>query len=162
MYTKITLDIPQLEEALAYIASTCEASAATQATMREKGIVVELDNGLKVWVASEIQDDPLTAQTDIITIAIALNDDGSVKLRASNVPLFRAFWHGVDPGTLVQRTIGSVRRDLMLMALGEEPEDSDEQDEIVRKQTRRRTAERSIRGAMEIVDMVTAPSEDVL
>lgn len=156
-YQKITITIPDLATHLATVAATCDATEATQAAMLASGAAVELDNGTKAWVACVVQDNPDTYATEILTIALALNADNTVRMRASGPPLASAYWHPSDPVTLDRRGLDAVRKDLMLMALGEQPVESD--DETLTAQW---IAQRSIRVAVDIADAVAATPTDVL
>lgn len=160
-YEKITLEIPQIADALACVGEACGATGDTQAAMLGSGITVLLDNGLRAWVACVVQDNPETYSTEILTVAIAVDADGAIRTRSGNVPIHRAYWHGADPVTLASRGLDAVRRDLMRMALGEEPDDADEPADV-QALHRRYATERSIRVAVEIADAVIATPSDVL
>ena len=156
-YEKLTLTVPGLAEALAQVGETCGATADTLAAMEASGVAVQFDDGTKAWVACVVQDNPDTYATEILTIALALNADGTVRMRSSGVPLSRAFWHPSDPGTIDRRGLNAVRKDRMLMALGETPDEVD--DATLMDQW---ITERSIRVAASIADAVSAPPADVL
>ena len=156
-YQKISVTIPDLATHLATVAATCDATEATQAAMLASGAAVELDNGTRAWVACVVQDNPDTYATEILTIALALNSDGTVRMRPSGAPLSRSFWHPSDPVTLDRRGLDAVRKDLLLMALGETPLESDDA-----ALTAQWTTERSIRVAVDIADAVAATPTDVL
>lgn len=158
-YVKIDPTIPLLADALACVAP--EATPATQDAMLASGVAVQLDNGLKAWAASVVQDNPETPFTEILTVCLALNADDSIRLRSGNVPLHRVFWHAESPVTLERRGMDAVRRDLLLMALGEAPDDSQEPADV-QSLNRKRMTERSIRVAVDIADAVAAPPTDVL
>lgn len=156
-YEKISITIPGLSMHLATVAATCDATEATQAAMLASGVAVELDNGTKAWAACIVQDNPDTYATELLTIALALNADGTVRLRPSGTPLCRAYWHPADPVTIDRRGLDAVRKDLLLMALGEQPLESDDA-----ALTAQWVTERSIRVAVDIADAVAATPTDVL
>jgi hypothetical protein len=125
--------------------------------MASSGVAVQFEDNSKAWVACVVQDNPDTYATEILTIALALNADGTVRMRASDVPLSRAFWHPSDPVTIDRRGLNAVRKDRMLMALGETPDEVD--DATIMDQW---ITERSIRVAASIADAVAEPPADVL
>ena len=155
-YEKISVTIPHLADALTCVCNG-DARPETQDAMLASGVAVQFDNGDKAWVASVVQDDPETPFTEILTACIALNADNTVRTRSGNVPLSRIFWHKADPVTLDRRGLGAVRKDLMLMALGEQPAESASE-----ALTAQWIAQRSIRVAIGVADAVVAPPTDVL
>lgn len=155
-YDKISVTIPMLADALACVCGE-DATAQTQAAMLASGVAVQLDNGVKAWAACVVQDDPETPFTEVLTACIALNADNTVRTRSGNVPLHRLFWHKADPVTLGSRGLDAVRKDLLLMALGEQPIQSDDP-----ALTAQWIAQRSIRVAVDIADAVAATPTDVL
>ena len=156
-YQKISVTIPQIADALTCICAGAGTTAETEAALLASGVAVELDDGNKAWVACVVQDNPETPFTEVLTACIALNADNTIRTRSGEVPVHRLFWHGADPVSLASRGLDAVRKDLMLMALGEQPVESDDP-----TLTAQWLAERSIRVAVDIADAVAATPTDVL
>lgn len=144
-YEKITLEIPTIADALAEVAP----DEASQSALLAAGCVVQLDTGARVWVSCCAADNPSTYRIEFATVAIAVNADGSILSGVSP----RAFMHGVLPELVEQNTPDAIRKDLMLVALGETPL----LDGIAPP-----SAERSIRTAITVAEQLAAAPADVL
>lgn len=144
-YEKITLEIPTLADTLAEVA----IDEASQSPLLAVGSVVQLDTGARVWVSCVAADNPATYRVEFATVAIAVNEDGSIRSGVSP----RAFMHAVLPELVEQHTPDAIRKDLMLVALGESPL----LDGIAPP-----SAERSIRTAITVAEQLAAAPGDVL
>lgn len=151
-YVKVEMVPSNLSDALAAVAPE-SASSASQDALLASGVAVQLDDGNTVWAACIVQDNPQTPFVELLTVAIACTAEGTVRLRATGMPVHQAFWHSVDPTVIASRGLDAVRRDLLLLSLGEPVEDPSAAPSA---------AERSIRTAISVADQVSAPQGDVL
>ncbi len=150
-YTKITLDIPAIAGALEDVAP----EAANQPALLAAANVVQLETGDIAWVSSVCADNPDTVAVEFGTVAIAVNADGSIRTRPSGQPIAAVFMHPVVPEIVVSRGRDVIRKDLVLIALGEAPIYPDDWAAM-------NTADRSIRTYISAAAQVAAPQTDVL
>jgi hypothetical protein len=151
-YTKVDNVLSNLSDALAAVAPE-NATSACQDALLASGVTVALEDGTLVWAACVSQDNPDTPFVELLTVALAGDANGSVRLRDNGMPVHRVFWHSVDPVVIADRGMDAIRRDLLLLALGEEPDDTFAMPNA---------AERSIRTVISVADQMAAPQGDVL
>lgn len=150
-YEKITLDIPLIGSTLAAVAP----ESTNQAAMLAAAAVVRLDTDDIVWVSSVAADNPETTGIEFATVAIAVNEDGSIRTRSGGVPIATAFMHAVAPEMVVSLGRDVIRKQLILVALAEPLDLPDDFAAM-------NTAERSIRTAIAAAAQIAAPQTDVL
>jgi hypothetical protein len=150
-YEKITLTIPTIADALEAVAP----EAADQSAMLAAASVVQLETDDIAWVCCAAADNPDTVNIEFATVGIAVNADGTIRTRPSGQPIAVAFMHPVVPDVVVSRGRDVIRKDLILIALGETPIHPEDW-------TAMNTAERSIRTYIAAAAQVAAPQTDVL
>jgi len=117
-YTKIDLEVQDLPGVCAQLRlEDVRSLDALQAS----GVVVQLETGARVWVACVMQDDPRTFLVEFAVLAIALDAEGAALLRPSGVPLAVGFTVAISPDHVAARGEDAIRRDHMLLVLGEPP-----------------------------------------
>lgn len=150
-YEKITLEIPTIADALAAVAP----DAADESAMLAASSVVQLETGDIAWVGCVVADNPDTVNIEFATVAIAVNADGTIRTRPSGQPIAATFMHPVVPEIVVSRGRDAIRKDLILIALGEPPIYPEDWAAM-------NTADRSIRTYIAAAAQVAAPQTDVL
>ena len=118
-YTKLTDPIADI---VATVASALAQNGVTDPVadaLLSAGQAVQLETGDKVWVSCVVHDRPETPQVDFITVAIACRPDVTPWVKPNGQLVASVFWSGVWPDVLASLGIDTVRRSLMLVALGE-------------------------------------------
>lgn len=116
-YTKLT-DTPDVTSALGTLLAQAKIVEPVAADLLAAGSVVQLETGRKVWVSCVVHDRPETPQTDLITVAIALEADAPwIKPNGQVVGV--AWWCQLWPAVLASLTIDVARKACMMIALGE-------------------------------------------
>lgn len=134
------------------------------------GAVVQLDgNGPLVWVSCVVHDRPETPQIDLLTVAFACAPDGSPRVKPNGQLVAQVFWSSVWPDVLASLGIDTVRKALMMVALGEpqpqvpipnpEPAPAPQTQDAVPMAT---PESHSIRSQITTADELAAPLADVL
>jgi hypothetical protein len=150
-YAKTDVTIPNLSSALNAVAPI-DAMASAVAALLAAGVTVTLDDGSAAWVSCVQQDNPETPFIEFSAVAIA-GDASGVRTRASGQPVHTAFMHSVSPDVVATIGVDAVRKDLMLLALGETP---------VYPENWAAMTDRSIRTAILVAAQVAATPTDVL
>lgn len=152
-YEKTDVTIPNLSSELATLPIP-DANEGSIASLLSSGITVTLDDGSPVWVACVAQDNPETPFVEFVTVSVMGDADG-VRTRPSGQPIHVAFMAGVAPNVVATLGVDGVRKDLMLIALGETPIHPDDWAAMT-------TTDRSIRTAILVAAQVAAAPTDVL
>lgn len=172
-YSKLATPVPGIDVALDAVLEqnglTGEGgvASAVRPSLLAAGTHVALETQNGVWVSCIVFDRPETPQVDFLTVAIACRD-GVPWEKPNRQIVASVFWHGVWPDALASMGIGTVRRALMMIALGEPqpqvpivPPDEDgptERDAIPLVDASSRSIRTAITAALELA----APVEDVL
>lgn len=125
---------------------------ALRVALLRSGVVVRLDDGQRVWVACEANDNPSTYLMEFLAIGIALDVQ-----HANGQPLVTLYTLSVEPGIVLDRTVSGMRKAMMLTVLGEDDPDVD----TLGLSPKQRVG-RSIRSALSLRQTITSGSEDVL
>lgn len=167
-YTKLTDPIPGLADALAGALAQCAVTDPVADDLLAAGTAVQLETGDKVWVSSVAHDRPETPQVDFITVGIACRPDVTPWVKPNGQLVCTVFWHGAWPQALADLGISTVRKALLMVAMGEpQPQvpipapaegGPTEQDALPGLSQ----AQLSIRSAITAAAEVTQPVEDVL
>lgn len=118
-YTKITDTIPGLADALAKALAQSFVTDPVADDLLAAGTAVQLETGDKVWVSSVAHDKPDTPQVDFITVGIACRPDVTPWIKPNGQLVCSVFWHGVWPQALADLSVSTVRKALLMIALGE-------------------------------------------
>ena len=137
-----------------------------QPSLEAAGACVVLECDREVWVSSIVFDRPETLQVDFLTVAIA-HKDGRPWRKANGQLVANVFWHGLFPDVLASLGIGTARKALMMVALGqpqpqvpvEEPGDGPAMRDAIPLAD---PFSRCISGAITAALEIEAPPEDVL
>lgn len=131
--------------------------------------IVTLDTGDLVAVSCVVHDRPETPQIDLMTVAIACDAQGAPRYKSNGQVIAQAFWSSVWPDNLASLGIDTVRKALMMVALGEpQPQVAiPNPDPLPAPQTQdavpMATPEaHSIRSQISAADQLAAPLADVL
>ena len=120
-YQKLTTEVTDIAAAVA--AALSQNSVAIDGLAEEladAGTVVQLDGtGPLVWVSCVVHDQPETPQLDMITVAIACNADSTTRSKQNGQLVAQVFWSSIWPQRLGELGIDTVRKSLMMVALGE-------------------------------------------
>lgn len=173
-YTKRSSLVPDIEDALTVtlaqqgLAGDGGVAQDVAPSLLSAGVAVDLEDGAGVWVSCIVHDRPETPQVDFLTVAIALDASGAPWVKGNGQIVAVVFWHGLWPDVLAQLGMGTTRKALMMVALGEpqpqvpvvEPAGGQptERDAIPLADA----AARSIRTAITAAGEIAAPLEDVL
>lgn len=121
-YTKLDVVPPNLESTLGELLQQQRVADPLQAMLMPEllaaGRLVELDDGIQVWVGCVLHDNPLTPQVDFATVAFALQD-GQPWRKSNGQLVCLLFWHGVLPDTVPVLGVAPLRTALSMIALGE-------------------------------------------
>jgi hypothetical protein len=168
-YTKLTDTIPGLADALAQALTQCGVTDPVADDLLAAGTAVQLETGDKVWVSSIAHDKPETPQVDFITVGIACRPDVTPWHKPNGQLVCSVFWHGVWPQTLADLGISTVRKALLMVAMGEpqpqvpipnpDPAPAPQQQDALPGLSQ---AQLSIRSAITAAAEVTQPLADVL
>lgn len=166
-YSKLSETIPGIAEAAAAAMSQAGVSEPVFDALLAAGSAVLLETGDTVWVSCVVHDRPETPQVDFITVALACKD-GAPWAKPNGQFVAQVFWHGLWVEPLATLGIDTVRRALMMIALGEpqpqvpipspDPEGPTEQDAIPLSDPTDRSIRKAITAALEIA----SPVADVL
>jgi hypothetical protein len=168
-YTKQTDPIPGIADALAQALKQSAITDPVVDDLLAAGSAVQLETGDKVWVSSVIHDKPETLQVDVITVAIACRPDVTPWYKPNGQVVCTVFWHGVWAQELANLTTNTVRKALMMVALGEpqpqvpipnpDPLPAPQEQDALPGLSQ---AQLSIRQAITAATEITQPVEDVL
>lgn len=165
-YKKIESTVPA--DALAQaLAQNCVTDPVTD-DLLAAGSAVQLETGAKVWLSCVVHDRPDTPQVDFVTAAIALQADGQPWLKPNGQLVCSVFWSGLWPDALAALGIDTVRRALLMVALGEPQPQVDIPTPAAGGPTQQdaipgiAAASHSIRTAITSANELTAPLADVL
>lgn len=165
-YTKLTDPIPALADALAQALTQCGVTDPVTDDLLAAGTAVQLETGDKVWVSSVAHDKPDTPQVDLITVAIACRPDVTPWFKPNGQLVCSVFWHGVWSQPLADLGISTVRKALMMVALGEPqplvPIPAPAENGPAEQDALPGIQHLSIRSAITAATEVTQPVEDVL
>lgn len=169
-YSKPSLTITGLADAVAAALAQNSVSITGLADeLTAAGGVVQLDTGDVIWVSCVVHDRPETPQIDLWTVVIAFNADGTPRYKSNGQVVAQAFPSSVWPDALASIGIDTVRRALMMVALGEpQPQVAiPNPDPLPAPQTQdavpMATPEaHSIRSQISAADQLAAPLVDVL
>lgn len=117
-YTKLTATIPNLSEALTATLAQHRIDAPVHADLLAAGVVVKLETGDKVWLSCVVHDKPETPQVDFICVAIAGNGN-ALWQKPNGQYVSVAFWHPVWTQVLAELSVSTIRKALLLIAIGE-------------------------------------------
>lgn len=117
-YTKNATDPTGISEALSRALTLNSVDTSFASDLLAAGASVTLETGDVVWVSCVVHDRPETPQIDLLTVAIAAKN-GAAWVKANGQPVASVFWKGVWPENLATLTIDTVRKALMMIALGE-------------------------------------------
>lgn len=167
-YTKLTDPIPGLADELAKALAQSNVTDPVADDLLAAGTAVQLETGDKVWVSSIAHDKPDTPQVDFITVGVACRPDVTPWVKPNGQLVCSVFWHGVWPQALADLGISTVRKALLMIALGEpQPQvpipvpaegGPTQQDALPGLSG----AQLSIRSAITAATETTAPLDDVL
>ena len=117
-YTKNTTDPTGIADALntALTLNSVDPSFATDILAAGSGVTLE--TGAVVWLSTIVHDRPETPQVDFLTVALAAQN-GAAWIKSNGQPVASVFWKGVWPEQLASLTIDTVRKALLMLALGE-------------------------------------------
>lgn len=118
-YVKLTDPLPDMAAALTAALAQHKIDVPVHADLLGAGAVVQLETGATAWLSCVVHDRPETPQVDFITVAIACAPDGAPWVKPNGQHVAVVFWHGVWPLTLAEVGIDTVRRALLMIALGE-------------------------------------------
>lgn len=118
-YSKLADTIPALADAMALALTQTAVDPAVADGLLAAGSVVELETGDKVWVSCIAHDKPDTPQVDFITVGIACRPDVTPWAKPNGQLVCSVFWHGVWPQALADLGISTVRKALLMVAMGE-------------------------------------------
>lgn len=117
-YTKNPADPTGIAEAITDALSMNGCDTALAAEILAAGSSVTLETGDVVWLSSIVHDRPETPQIDFLTVAIAAKS-GAAWIKPNGQPVSSVFWKGVWPENLAALSIDTVRKALLMLALGE-------------------------------------------
>lgn len=117
-YTKNSTDPTGISDALNAALAMNSVDTSFAADVLAAGSSVTLETGDVVWVSCVVHDRPETPQIDLLTVAIAAKN-GAAWMKANGQPVSSVFWKGVWPEQLATLTIDTVRKALLMLALGE-------------------------------------------
>lgn len=118
-YAKLPDPIPGIADALAATLSQHRITEPVADALLAAGAAVQLETGEKVWVSCVVNDRPETPQIDFITVAIACKPDVTPWQKPNGQHVASVWWHGLWSANLASLGIDTVRRALMMIALGE-------------------------------------------
>lgn len=118
-YTKLPDSIPGIADALAKAIAQSNVTDLVADDLLAAGTAVQLETGDKVWVSSIAHDKPDTPQVDFITVGIACRPDVTPWAKPNGQLVCSVFWHGVWPQALADIGISTVRKALLMVAMGE-------------------------------------------
>lgn len=117
-YTKKGKLPSNLRSALLHVLATADRDLLYDLAITN-GQMVTLDNtNQELWVSCVVapQND---GTTELITMAIATKD-GGIYVRSNGHPMASIFTHAYDVATVVSRGIGELRRQQLMLIMGEE------------------------------------------
>ena len=168
-YQKFNLEVPNIGSAVGdALAQNSVVIEGLADELEAAGAVVQLDTGDRVWVSCVVHDRPETIEIDLMTVALALDADGTPRRKSNGQLVAHAFWHKMMTAPLVERGIDTVRKALMMVALGEpQPQvpiqvpavDGPTEQDAVPMAT---PEAHSIRSQISAADELSAPLADVL
>lgn len=119
-YAKTSLAVTGLDAAVQQALDQNRVTEVSAAELALAGALVQLDGtGPLAWVGCVVHDRPETPQIDFLTVALACDGDGTPRAKANGQVVAQVFWSGVWPDQLAALGIDTVRKALMMMALGE-------------------------------------------
>ena len=168
-YTKNSAPFAGIAEAVTTALQQNNVDAKIADALVAAGTCVTLETGAVVWVSCVVDDKPETPQIDFLTVVIAAQG-GSSWLRANGQPVSRVFWHGIWPEALASMGIDTVRRALMMVALGEpqpqipipSPDPAGPTEQDVFPGVSDAAGSRGIRTAISAANDIAGPLSDVL
>ncbi|HEX5305755.1 MAG TPA: hypothetical protein VFW82_06710 [Dyella sp.] len=169
-YQKVTLDVQGLAEAVTdALAQDKITSAKLAAELTAAGAVVQLETGSRVWVSCVVHDRPDTPEIDLAVLSMEVDEAGAPRKKANGNYVSHAFWSNVWPARLAELGVDTVRKALMMVALGEpqpqvpipnpDPEPAPQTQDAVPMAT---PEAHSIRSQITAADELAAPLADVL
>ena len=169
-YTKLVDPIPDIATAVTQaLAQNSVDVAGIADALLAAGTAVQLETGDKVWVSCIVHDRAETPQIDFLTVAIACRPDVTPWVKSNGQLVCSVFWSGLWPNNLAALGIDTVRRALMMVALGEpqpqvpipnpDPEPAPQTQDAIPGIAE---ASHSIRTAITTATELTAPLADVL
>jgi hypothetical protein len=133
------------------------------------GGVVPLDTGDVVWESCIVHDRPETPPIDQLTVALACASYGTPRVKGNGQQVAQVFWSSVWPDQLAVLGIDTVRKALMMVALGEpqpqvpipnpDPEPAPQTQDALPMAA---PEAHSIRSQISAADQLAAPLADVL
>lgn len=121
-YTKVTIapaaTVAIVERALKEHGIEQAIIDTTASRLASQGVTVKLEPGPRVWVSCVVHDRPETPLVDFLTVAIGIRN-GAPWEKPNGQLVARVFWHGVWQELLASQGKATVRKALMLSALGE-------------------------------------------
>lgn len=118
-YTKLAVPLAGVADALAQALSQNSVTEPVADDLQAAGASVQLETSTKVWVSCVVHDKPETPQIDFLTVAIAFDSAGDPWLKANGQLVCNVFWSGLWPDCLAALGIDTVRKALLMVALGE-------------------------------------------
>lgn len=118
-YAKLPDPIPDLAAAVAVALAQHSVTEPVLADLVAAGAMVQLETGDKIWISCVVHDRPETPQIDFITVAIACRPDVTPWQKPNGQHVASVWWHGLWSDNLAGLGIDTVRRALMMIALGE-------------------------------------------
>ena len=167
-YTKPSLAVDAASAVADALAQNSVTISGLADELTAAGGVVQLDTGDVIWVSCVVHDRPETPQIDLMTVAIACDAQGVPRYKTNGQVVAQAFWSSLRADNLSSLGVSTVRKALMMVALGEpqpqvpipnpDPDGPQEQDAVPMA-----TPEaHSIRSQISAADELTAPLADVL
>ncbi|MGN6383641.1 MAG: hypothetical protein ACTHMK_13645 [Dyella sp.] len=117
-YTKNPTDPTGIADALTTALSMNAVDTSFSADILAAGSSVTLETGDVVWLSCIVHDRPETPQIDFLTVAIAAKN-GAPWIKPNSQPVCSVFWKGVWPENLAALSIDTVRKALLMIAMGE-------------------------------------------
>ena len=167
-YTKSPLAVDAAKAVADALAQNSVFIAGLADELTAAGGVVQLDTGDVVWVSCVVHDRPETPQIDLMTVAVACDALGMPRYKPNGQVIAQAFWSSLWADNLASLGIDTVRRALMMVALGEpQPQvpipvpavDGPTEQDAVPMAT---PEAHSIRSQISAADQLAAPLADVL
>lgn len=119
-YTKSTTTITGLADAIAETLAQNSVSIDGLADeLAAAAGAVTLETGDLVAVSCVVHDRPETPQIDLMTVALACDAQGVPRTKGNGQLVAQAFWSSIWPDRLAALGVDTVRKALMMVALGE-------------------------------------------
>lgn len=119
-YQKLTLAVPGIAAAVrASLAQDKIFDESLADALTAAGAVVQLETGSCVWVSCVVHDRPDTPEIDLAVLSLEVDDAGVPRKKANGNYVSHAFWSNVWPARLAELGVDTVRKALMMVALGE-------------------------------------------